>query len=173
MLCIFEISSLIFFISSSFEIVEILMLLDCFLKPPLIAPLVSIPEFQGTISFAGLTFSAVIIPLLVGGIGMAIGLATVGRKVIKVLATEVVTLSPSSALAASISIAMIMLVGTYFGFPLSGTHVRVSALIGGGWVSQEQVKKKQGKDILISWVITVPIAAVMGIAVYMVTFLIF
>ena len=104
---------------------------------------------------------------------MAIGLATVGRKVIKVLATEVVTLSPSSALAASISIAMIMLVGTYFGFPLSGTHVLVAALIGVGWVSQEQVKKKQVKDILISWVITVPIAAVMGIGVYMVTFLIF
>lgn len=138
-----------------------------------VAPLVSIPEFQGTISFAGFTFSAVIIPLLIGGIGMAIGLATVGRKVIKVLATEVVTLSPSSALAASISIALVMLVGTYFGFPLSGTHVLVAALIGVGWVSQEQVKKKQVKDILISWVITVPIAAVMGIGVYMVTFLIF
>ena len=63
--------------------------------------------------------AVVFISLLVGGIGMAIGLATVGRKVIKVLATEVVTLSPSSALAASISIAMIMLVGTYFGFAIS------------------------------------------------------
>ncbi len=138
-----------------------------------IAPLVSIPEFQGTLSLAGFSFSAVIIPLLVGGIGMAIGLAVVGRKVIKVLATEVVTLSPSSALAASISVALIMLVGTYIGLPLSGTHVLVAALIGVGWVSQEQVKKKQVKDILISWVITVPISAVFGILVYMVTFLIF
>ncbi|MHA1638365.1 MAG: inorganic phosphate transporter [Candidatus Thorarchaeota archaeon] len=138
-----------------------------------IAPLITIEEFQGTVTLGGLTFSAVIIPLLIGGIGMAIGLATVGRKVIKVLATEVVTLSPSSALAASVSLALVMLVGTSFGLPLSGTHVLVAALIGVGWVSQEQIKKKQVKDILISWVITVPISAGLGIGVYMLTNMIF
>jgi PiT family inorganic phosphate transporter len=104
-------------------------------------------------------------PLLIGGVGMALGLIIVGRKVIKTLATEVVTLSPSSALAASVSVALIMFVGTLLGLPLSGTHVLVAALIAVGWVSATPVQMKQVKDILISWIITVPISAILGVVV--------
>ena len=106
------------------------------------------------------------IPLLIGGFGIALGLIIVGRKVIRTLATEVVTLSPSSALSASVSVSMVMFVGTLMGLPLSGTHVLVAALIAVGWVSQAPVQMKQVKDILISWVITVPVSAVLGIVVY-------
>jgi PiT family inorganic phosphate transporter len=131
-----------------------------------IAPLVALPDFQGTITLGFITFGAFIIPLLVGGIGMGLGLIVVGRKVIKTLATEVVTLSPSSALSASISVALVMFFGTLLGLPLSGTHVLVAALIAVGWVSETPVQMKQVKSILISWVITVPISAMFGIAVF-------
>lgn len=131
-----------------------------------VAPLVTLPVFQTTIFIGPFAVSGVMIPLLIGGVGMGLGLIVVGRKVIKTLATEVVTLSPSSALSASVSVALIMLVGTLLGLPLSGTHVLVAALIAVGWVSSEPVKKKQIKNILMSWVITVPISAVLGIAVF-------
>jgi PiT family inorganic phosphate transporter len=131
-----------------------------------IAPLVTLPEFLGTIDLGFLVLPAVIIPLLVGGIGMALGLIIVGRKVIQTLATEVVTLSPSSALAASISVALIMFVGTLFGLPLSGTHVLVAALIAVGWVAETPIQMKQVKDIIISWIVTVPISAFFGVAVF-------
>ena len=131
-----------------------------------IAPLVALPDFQGTIALGSITIGAFIIPLLVGGIGMGLGLIVVGRKVIKTLATEVVTLSPSSALSASISVALVMFFGTLLGLPLSGTHVLVAALIAVGWVSETPVQMKQVKDILISWIITVPISAMFGIAVF-------
>jgi PiT family inorganic phosphate transporter len=97
---------------------------------------------------------------------MGFGLIIVGRKVIQTLATEVVELTPASALSASISVAVIMFVGTFLGLPLSGTHVLVAALIAVGYVSQTPVRMKQVKDILISWVVTVPISAVLGVAVY-------
>jgi PiT family inorganic phosphate transporter len=132
-----------------------------------IAPLLSIPEFQGTLELGFVTTGAVLIPLLIGGFGMALGLIVVGRKVIKTLATEVVTLSPSSALSASVSVSVITFVGTLFGFPLSGTHVLVAALIAVGWVAQTPVKMKQVRDIMISWVITVPISAILGMVVYL------
>ncbi|MFW9973860.1 MAG: anion permease [Candidatus Thorarchaeota archaeon] len=131
-----------------------------------VAPLVSLPDFETAISFGPFLLPGILIPLFVGGLGMAVGLIVVGRKVIKVLATEVVTLTPTSALAASISVALVMLVGTYMGFPLSGTHVLVAALIAVGWVAQTPVKTNQVKEILISWVVTVPISAVLGVIIF-------
>jgi PiT family inorganic phosphate transporter len=131
-----------------------------------VAPLVSLPEFQGIISIGTISIQAIIIPLLVGGIGMGLGLIILGRKPLRILATEVVTLSPSSALSASVSVTLVMFVGTFFGFPLSGTHVLVAALIGVGWVGQTPIKKKQAKNIVISWLITVPISAALGIFMF-------
>ncbi|MBN2229387.1 MAG: inorganic phosphate transporter [Candidatus Thorarchaeota archaeon] len=131
-----------------------------------IAPLTVLPDFIGTYDLGFIVIPRYIIPLLVGGTGMALGLIVVGRKVIKTLATEVVTLSPSSALAASVSVSMIIFVGTLLGLPLSGTHVLVAALIAVGWVSETPVQMKQVKDILVSWVVTVPVSALFAIAVF-------
>jgi PiT family inorganic phosphate transporter len=131
-----------------------------------IAPLVVLPEFQGLADVGGVMLPLVLVPLLVGGIGMALGLMIIGRKVIKTLATEVVTLSPSSALSASISVSLVMFVGTLLGLPLSGTHVLVAALIAVGWVADTPVQMKQVKDIVISWVVTVPISAVLGMVFF-------
>ncbi len=131
-----------------------------------VAPLVVLPDFQGTFSFGPFAIPGVMVPLLIGGIGMALGLIVVGRKVIKTLANEVVTLTPMSALSASISVALVMFVGTYLGLPLSGTHVLVAALIAVGWVSRGPIQMKQVKAILISWVVTVPISAIIAVIVY-------
>jgi len=130
-----------------------------------IAPLIVLPDFVGTYNLGIITIPRYLIPLLVGGVGMALGLIVVGRRVIKTLATEVVTLSPSSALSASISVSVIMFVGTILGLPLSGTHVLVAALIAVGWISETPVQMKQVKEIIASWVVTVPISAILGMVV--------
>lgn len=131
-----------------------------------IAPLIVLPDFTGVYDLGFMTFPRYLVPLLVGGIGMALGLIVVGRKVIRTLATEVVTLSPTSALAASISVSVIMFVGTLLGLPLSGTHVLVAALIAVGWVAETPIQMKQVKDILISWIVTVPISALFAVGVF-------
>ncbi|NHI83946.1 MAG: anion permease [Candidatus Thorarchaeota archaeon] len=130
-----------------------------------IAPVIVLPEFLGTTQLGPFVFSATLIPLLVGGCGMALGLIVIGRKVIKTLATEVVSLSPSSALSATISVAVILLLGTLIGLPLSGTHLLVAALIAVGWVADTPVQMQQVKEILISWIVTVPVSAILGVAV--------
>ncbi|MHA1960356.1 MAG: inorganic phosphate transporter [Candidatus Thorarchaeota archaeon] len=131
-----------------------------------VAPLVVLPMFQDPVVLGPFLLPGVIVPLIAGGLGMALGLIVVGRKVIKTLATEVVTLTPSSALSASISVALVMFVGTLFGLPLSGTHVLVAALIAVGYVARTDVSSKQVKNIIISWIITVPISAVLGVAIF-------
>lgn len=130
-----------------------------------IAPLVALPDFSESYSLGLIDIPGYLIPLLVGGIGMALGLIVVGRKVIKTLATEVVTLSPSSALSASISVSIIIFIGTLLGLPLSGTHVLVAALIAVGWISRTPVQMKQVREIVVSWLVTVPVSAVFGMIV--------
>jgi inorganic phosphate transporter, PiT family len=131
-----------------------------------VAPLVTLPDFQTPIQIGTLVIPGFYLPLIVGGLGMGFGLIVIGRKVIQTLATEVVELTPTSALSASISVAVIMFGGTYLGLPLSGTHVLVAALIAVGYVSQTPVRMKQVRNILISWVVTVPISAMLGVLVY-------
>jgi PiT family inorganic phosphate transporter len=131
-----------------------------------VAPLVNHSLFSTPLVIGPFSLPGFYAPLIVGGLGMGAGLIVVGRKVIKVLATEVVTLSPSSALSASISVALIMFIGTYFGLPLSGTHVLVAALIAVGFVAKEKVRMKQVRAIIISWVITVPISLIVAIPVF-------
>jgi len=138
-----------------------------------VAPLVNLEGFQTTFQFGLISIPGAIIPLIVGGLGMGLGLIVVGRKVIRTLATEVVTLEPTTALAASISVAMVMFIGTLLGFPLSGTHVLVAALIAVGYVAKTPVKMKQVRDILISWVVTVPISAFFGAMVFAVVIMVF
>lgn len=124
-----------------------------------IAPLVALPEFNTVYYIGVLAIPGVVIPLLIGGIGMGVGLIVVGRKVIQTVSTEIVSLSPSSALSASVAVSIVMFIGTILGLPLSGTHVLVAALIAVGWVEQTDIQKKQIRDIIISWIITVPISA--------------
>jgi PiT family inorganic phosphate transporter len=117
-----------------------------------VAPLFAVQELADTSH----------IPLALGGIGMAIGMMTVGRRVIRTVATEIVTLSPTSALSASVSVSLVMLTGTLLGLPLSGTHVLLAALIAVGWIERTSVRKEQVRNIVISWLITVPLSGLLA-----------
>ena len=114
-----------------------------------IGPLMAIPEINEDPFYA----------LLAGGVGMCIGVIILGRRVVKKLAKDVVALSPTSALAASVSVSIIMFVGTLMAIPLSGSHILVAAFIGVGFINQEKVDREALKEIGISWVVTTPVSA--------------
>lgn len=127
-----------------------------------IGPLMAIPEFEAD------PFPA----LLAGGLGMCLGVIFIGRRVVKKLATEIVALSPTSALAASISVSLIMFVGTLMAIPLSGSHILVAAFIGVGFVNKEKIDRDSLKTIGVSWVVTTPVSAVFAALIYL-PFLVF
>jgi len=106
--------------------------------------------------------------LIAGGFGMCLGVIILGRRVVKKLALDVVALSPMSALAASVSVSIIMFFGTLMGIPLSGSHILVAAFIGVGFVNKEKVDKDSLKEIGISWIITTPISAVFSALVFII-----
>lgn len=125
-----------------------------------IGPLMALDYFS---SGEGLLFA-----LIAGGLGMCLGVIILGRRVVKKLSSDIVALSPTSALAASISVSLIMFVGTYIGMPLSGSHILVAAFIGVGFVNKEKVDKDSLKEIGVSWVITTPISAFFSAIIFVI-----
>lgn len=98
--------------------------------------------------------------LVVGGLGIVVGLATMGRKVILTVGEGITEITPSRGFAAELATALTILLGTSLGLPLSTTHVLVGAIIGVGLARgisgiNINVIKKIGR----SWIVTMPITA--------------
>ncbi|MFX0185396.1 MAG: anion permease [Candidatus Hodarchaeota archaeon] len=125
-----------------------------------IGPLMAVDYFS---SGEGLIYA-----LIAGGLGMCLGVIILGRRVVKKLSGDIVALSPTSALAASVSVSLIMFIGTIMGMPLSGSHILVAAFIGVGFVNKEKVDKDSLKEIGISWIITTPISAIFSAVIFVV-----
>ena len=102
--------------------------------------------------------------LFITGISLASGIVVLGRGVIKNL-SKITELHPSSAFSAEIPTAIILLVGTIRGIPLSGSHMLVASLIGLAKARNAPIKKGLWKIVLI-WLITFPMAAFFAIILY-------
>ena len=66
----------------------------------------------------------------VGGLGIALGLLTLGYKVIKVVGKEVIVLDFYKGFACQFATANCIIIGSKFGIPLSTTHCMVGSLFG-------------------------------------------
>jgi len=97
--------------------------------------------------------------LIIGGIGMALGLLVVGRKVVRELGQNLTNLSPTTAFSSALSTSLVMFFGTRAGLPLSGTHVLVLSFVGVSVAAREKLKLQTLKGIVLSWGLTIPACA--------------
>jgi len=112
--------------------------------------------------------------LLIGGLGISVGIATWGYRVIEMVGTRITELTPTRGFSAEFSTATTVLLASYFGMPISTTHTLVGSVIGVGLAGGlASVNLKIVKKIIASWLLTVPVAAGLAIALYtvMVVFL--
>ncbi len=100
---------------------------------------------------------------LIGGIGMALGLLILGRRVVKNVGNELVEITPLTGLAVQVSVALVLFVGTLLGLPLSGTHILVGAVAGIGLARKVWINIKGLKEIALTWVATFPGAAIIAV----------
>ncbi len=102
------------------------------------------------------------VTLLAGG-AMALGTAVGGWRIIRTLSTKLGKLKPVDGFAAETAAASIIEVASHLGYPLSTTHVITTSILGAGVVRQPgNVRWSIAENILIAWVITLPIAAMIG-----------
>jgi PiT family inorganic phosphate transporter len=102
--------------------------------------------------------------LLVGGIGIVVGLATYGYKVMVTIGKKITELTPSRGFAAEMAAAATVVIASGIGLPISTTHTLVGAVLGVG-LARGIGALNLGVigGIFASWVITLPAGAGLSI----------
>jgi phosphate/sulfate permease len=112
--------------------------------------------------------------LLVGGVGIVIGLATYGWKVMETVGKKITELTPSRGFCAMFGAATTVVIASKLALPISTTHTLVGAVLGVGLARGiGALNLAIVRDIAISWVITIPAGALLAIIFYKTLGLIF
>jgi len=105
--------------------------------------------------------------LFLGGAGIVIGLATWGWRVIETVGTKITDLTPSRGFAAGFGAAITIVLASKLGLPISTTHVIVGAVLGVGFARGiGAINLYTCRDILISWIVTVPAGAILSVVFF-------
>ena len=102
--------------------------------------------------------------LLIGGLGIVIGLATYGWKVITTVGRKITELTPSRGFVAELGAAATVVTASATGLPISTTHTLVGAVLGVGFARGiAALNLRVIGNIFMSWVVTLPAGA--GLAI--------
>lgn len=99
-------------------------------------------------------------------LGMVAGSWIGGRRVTGVMAEKVTRMDHHEGFVANLVTAAMVGPGAALGLPMSTTHVSSGAIIGLGSQDPGRLNWKTVRRIVLAWIITVPAAAVLGIAVF-------
>lgn len=91
-----------------------------------------------------------------------------GKKVTKVLAEEVTPMDHHEGFIANLVTAALVGPGAVLGLPMSTTHVSSGAIIGVGIPKERSLNWNTVRSMVLAWVVTVPLAAVLGVSAFLV-----
>ncbi len=102
--------------------------------------------------------------LALGGVGIVVGLATWGWRVMETIGRKITHLTPTRGFSAEFGAATTIVIATKLGLPISTTHTLVGAVLGVGLARGiGAVNMGTIRDVVFSWVITIPAGAVLAI----------
>jgi len=133
----------------------------------------------GIVSFArGLNDTPKIVALLIAidglsiqygmiavALGMAIGGLLNARRIAETMGKKITPMSHGQGFAANLVTGFMVIVASRLGVPVSTTHCSVGSLFGIGLITQKADTRVVSK-ILLSWLLTLPIAAILSSAAY-------
>ena len=126
-----------------------------------LAAVVSIVDNGGEIA-AKSAIAWWILPL--GGFGIVAGLALFGHKVIATIGQGITHLTPSRGFAAELAAASTVVISSGAGLPISTTQTLVGAVLGVGMARGiAAINLGVVRNIVVSWVITLPVGAGLSI----------
>ena len=100
-------------------------------------------------------------------IGMAVGGLLNARKVGETMSRKITPMNSGQGFTANFVTAILVIFASITGAPVSTTHVSVGSIFGMGLVTKKANYKVIGQ-IALSWVLTLPIAAILSALVYLV-----
>lgn len=138
-----------------------------------VGPLVLIYMFVKTGSVAS-TAEVPIMLLLFGGIGIAAGISMWGYRVIETMGHKITSLTNTRGFSVEFGAATTVLVASKLGLPVSTTHAAVGSIIGVGLARGiEAVNFRIVLQIMLYWLITVPVSALTSMVIYKILYLVF
>jgi len=87
------------------------------------------------------------------------------RRVAETMSHKITEISHGQGLSANITTAFLVIFASKLGMPVSTTHVSVGALFGIGLVNQK-ANTRMMASILLSWLLTLPCAALCAAGIY-------
>ncbi len=105
--------------------------------------------------------------LLLGGMGIVVGVATYGYKVMATIGSKITQLTPTRGYAATVAASIVVVAASGIGMPVSTTQIAVGAVIGVGiarGIGALDLRVIAG--IFLSWLITVPVAAILAAIIF-------
>lgn len=103
--------------------------------------------------------------LVVVGVAIAAGGLLSARRVAMTMGRRITSMNHGQGFAANIATAFLVIWASRLGLPVSTTHVSVGSLFGIG-VTTGQVNLRVMRNVVLSWVLTLPCAAALGAGTY-------
>ncbi|MGY3437431.1 MULTISPECIES: inorganic phosphate transporter [unclassified Marinovum] len=135
--------------------------------------------------------------MVIGAFGISFGLFLFGPKLIRMVGSQITKLNPMRAYCVALSAAVTVIVASWLGLPVSSTHIAVGGVFGVGFFREWHMEKRRRQSsqsqpqevariapeerrrrklvrrshfltIIAAWVITVPAAALMSAAIFLI-----
>jgi PiT family inorganic phosphate transporter len=107
--------------------------------------------------------------VLACALAMAFGTASGGRRIIRTMGTKIIELRPVHGFAAESTASLTILCASLIGMPVSTTHVISAAILGvGSTQNPSAVRWEVAFKMILAWVLTLPISALVSAAFYVV-----
>jgi inorganic phosphate transporter, PiT family len=103
--------------------------------------------------------------MLAVAVGMAVGGLLNARKVAIMMSKKITPMTPSQGFTGNIVTAGMVIFASRLGMPVSTTHVSCGSLFGIGLITR-QANVRVISQILMSWVLTLPVAAILSATTY-------
>jgi PiT family inorganic phosphate transporter len=104
---------------------------------------------------------------IVAGLTIAAGTYAGGWRIIRTLGQRIYKMQPEHGFAAQLAAGSTLYAGTHFGFPISTTHVVTGSVMGAGAVrGLSAVKWGIAGNIVVAWLLTLPMAGLVAAVLY-------
>ncbi len=128
--------------------------------------------------------------MITGALGLSVGLMLFGPKLINIVGSEITRLNAMRAWCVSLSAALVVIIASWLGLPVSSTHIAIGGIFGVGFYREWYHEKilKENRDlstlpieertrrkvvrrshlmtILAAWIITVPATALLSAGLF-------
>ena len=101
--------------------------------------------------------------LVLGGVGIVVGLSTMGYRVMETIGTKITELTPTRGYCATLAAATTVVLASKTGLPVSTTQIAVGAVMGVGLArGVGAIDMRVVGGIILSWLVTLPAGGILA-----------